>query len=95
MAKMFRVTYADWVAMLLVIVGAINWGFVGIAHFATDGANWNVVNVLLGESALAEFGVYSLVGIAGLYGIYFAYRLTTVGSTVAEAETDTAGRKAA
>jgi hypothetical protein len=93
MAKIFKVNYADWVAMLLIVVGAINWGLVGIAYFVTDGANWNVVNLLLGGTAWAEFGVYSLVGIAGLYGIYFAYRLTTVERAMPE--TEVTGRKAA
>lgn len=95
MTKMFRVNYFDWLAVLLIVVGAINWGLVGIAHFATDGANWNIVNILLGGTAWAEFGVYSLVGLAGLYGIYFAYRLTTIGRTVTDSEPEVSGRKAA
>lgn len=93
MTKMFKTNYADWVGLLLIVVGAINWGLVGAAHFLTDGANWNVVNILLADWAWAEFGVYTLVGIAGLYTLYFGYRLTTVGRMAGESETT--GRKAA
>jgi uncharacterized membrane protein YuzA (DUF378 family) len=49
-----------WLALLLVIVGAVNWGLVGIAQF-------DLVAALLGgaDSALSRV-VYSLVGVAGL-----------------------------
>jgi uncharacterized membrane protein YuzA (DUF378 family) len=34
------------VTKILVIVGAINWGLVGLGGFF--GGNWNLVNMLLG-----------------------------------------------
>ncbi|MFW6385250.1 MAG: DUF378 domain-containing protein, partial [Halodesulfurarchaeum sp.] len=42
-------------------------------------ANWNLVNLLLGSVPAVEFAVYLLVGLAGLYGIYFASRIAGVG----------------
>lgn len=47
----------DTVAMLLVVVGAINWGLVGLL-------NLNLVSSVLGDS-LAKI-VYILVGVGGL-----------------------------
>lgn len=51
------------VAQWLVIIGAVNWGLVGI------NASWNVVSALLGAGLLANI-VYWLVGLSGLYLIY-------------------------
>lgn len=31
------VSTVDWLALVLVFVGALNWGLVGLAHFLTDG----------------------------------------------------------
>jgi uncharacterized membrane protein YuzA (DUF378 family) len=59
-----RVSVLDWLSMALVIVGAINWGLVGLGGFV--GANWNVVNLLLGGFPAVESLVYVLVGLAGL-----------------------------
>jgi uncharacterized protein len=49
----------EWIALLLVVVGAINWGLVGIAQFDL------VAFLFGGQSALCR-AVYSLVGIAGV-----------------------------
>lgn len=49
---------------ILVIIGAINWGLVGLGGFL--GMNLNVVNLLLGSWPTVEYIVYLLVGVAGL-----------------------------
>lgn len=48
------------VAWILVIVGALNWGLVGLGYFF--GGNWNLVNLLLGNWMWLEAIVYILVG---------------------------------
>lgn len=53
------------VAKLLVFVGSINWGLVGISHFA--GNDLNVVTMLLGSWPVVEAIVYILVGLSGIY----------------------------
>ena len=58
---------------MLVIIGAINWGLVGVGNFV--GANWNLVNIIFGSVPVAQNLIYLLVGLAGLYELYFAYRL--------------------
>lgn len=72
-----RVSYLDWISLLLVIVGAINWGLVGIAGFVSQTANWNLVNLIFGSIPELEWAIYVLVGLAGLYELYFAYTLYT------------------
>jgi len=74
--KSFRMNVVDWSALVLVVVGALNWGLVGIAHFVDSTANWNLVNILLGSVPAVEFAVYLLVGLAGLWTAYLAYRLS-------------------
>ena len=51
----------DWIAWMLVVVGALNWGFVGVS-------NLNLVESLFGSSAV----LYILVGLAGLYMVWMA-----------------------
>ena len=58
----------DWIALILMIVGSINWGLVGAFNF-------NLVSALLGEQTMATRVVYVLVGLAGLYGLTIPVRL--------------------
>lgn len=70
------VDYLDWASLVLVIVGALNWGLVGLGEFA--GSNLNLVELLFTSAAgmpVLENLVYLLVGLAGLYQIYFGYEL--------------------
>lgn len=68
-----RVNALDWITLALVIIGALNWGLVGLGGFA--GANWNVVDLIFGGFPVLENAIYLLVGLAGLYELYFAYQL--------------------
>jgi uncharacterized membrane protein YuzA (DUF378 family) len=57
------------VASALVIIGAINWGLIGLGWLIGSGANWNVVHMLLGSSLQLEALIYVLVGAAGIWGL--------------------------
>ncbi len=52
----------DKIALVLIIIGAINWGL--IAAFKFD-----LVALLFGEMTVLSRIVYGLVGISGLWGI--------------------------
>jgi uncharacterized membrane protein YuzA (DUF378 family) len=52
------------VGFWLVLVGAINWGLVGLGGFF--GGDWNVVHMLFGSWAWLESAVYVVVGISGV-----------------------------
>ncbi|MEG1002602.1 DUF378 domain-containing protein [Clostridium sp.] len=56
--------FLDTVALLLVIIGAVNWGLIGFFGF-------DLVATLFGDMSTLSRIVYSLVGIAGLYSISF------------------------
>ena len=58
----------DYTALILVIVGAINWGLIGFFSF-------DLVRVLFGDMSLLSRIVYGLVGISGLYALSYFGRL--------------------
>jgi uncharacterized membrane protein YuzA (DUF378 family) len=57
------------IASLLVVVGALNWGLVGLGWLVGSGADWNVVHMLLGQWMQLEAIVYVLVGLAGVWAL--------------------------
>ena len=63
----FRPNAIDWVALVLMIVGALNCGLVGAFNF-------DLVAALFGQMTMASRIVYILVGIAALYGLSFLAR---------------------
>ena len=52
----------DTIALVLVIIGAINWGLIGLFQF-------DLVAAIFGNMTLISRIVYSLVGVSGLWGI--------------------------
>lgn len=72
---MRRLDGLDWTAIILTVIGALNWGLIGLFNF-------NLVAAIFGERTLWERIIYTLVGIAGLYLIYTA-------SKVGSSDTDT------
>jgi hypothetical protein len=57
----------DLLAATLVLVGALNWGLVGVAKF--DLVAWICGGMEFGETNAASRTVYSLVGLAAGYVI--------------------------
>ena len=64
-----RVRPFDWIALTLILIGAINWGLVGFFRF-------DIIAMLFGgmDSWISRV-IYALVGLAGLYGISLYGRL--------------------
>ena len=58
----------DKIALLLVIIGAINWGLIGIFQFDL------VAYLFGGQGALISRIIYTLVGAAGLWCISLLFR---------------------
>lgn len=54
----------DVLATVLVVVGALNWGLVGIAQFDLVAA---LFGMRFGETSALTSVVYGLVGLAGIY----------------------------
>lgn len=62
----------DNIALTLVIIGAINWGSIGLFNF-------DIVGALFGgqQSVLARI-IFSIVGIAGLWAIGILFKDKTM-----------------
>lgn len=56
------------IALTLVIVGAINWGLIGFFGF-------DLVAALFGDMSGFSRVIYALVGLAGIYSIFFYKKL--------------------
>ena len=52
----------DKIALVLIIIGAINWGLIGIFNF-------NLVSAIFGEMTVITRIIYGLVGVSGIWGI--------------------------
>jgi uncharacterized membrane protein YuzA (DUF378 family) len=62
-------TGLDYAAMVLMIIGGLNWAMVGL--FDVD-----VVATLFGPGSPASRVVYVVIGLAALYSIYTATKLS-------------------
>ena len=62
----------DIIALVLVIIGALNWLLVGLFQF--DLVAW----IGGGQAATLARIIYSLVGIAGLWSISFLFRKRSI-----------------
>lgn len=60
----------DRIALVLVIIGALNWGAVGLFRFDC------VAAIFGGQAAAVSRVIYALVGIAGLWCITLLCRST-------------------
>ena len=58
-----KMNAADKVAWLLLIVGGLNWGFVGWL-------NYNPIDKLFGVDSTGSRVIYAIVGVAALYSLY-------------------------
>jgi uncharacterized membrane protein YuzA (DUF378 family) len=58
----------DRIALILVIIGALNWGLIGLFRFDL------VANLFGGQDAFLSRVIYSLVGLAGLWSITLLFR---------------------
>jgi uncharacterized protein len=54
----------DLIALVLLIVGGLNWGLVGLLKF-------DLVATLFGPMSVVSRVVYTLVGVAAIYTIFY------------------------
>lgn len=64
---MMRLNGLDWVALILVVIGGLNWGLVGL--FGFDLVAW-----LFASIPIIGTIIYILVGLAAIYMIVWAMK---------------------
>lgn len=57
---MKKLNFFDWLTLVLVVIGAVNWGLVGFFKF-------DLVAAIFGSMSLMSRIIYDLVGLSGLY----------------------------
>ena len=58
----------DTIALILSIIGSVNWGLIGLFQF--DLVSW----IFGGQDAVFSRIIYGIVGLAGLWCITFLFR---------------------
>ncbi len=63
---MAKMQWYDYISIVLLAVGGINWGLVGLWNF-------NLVTTLFGWGTMFHLPqiIYALIGISGLYSLFF------------------------
>jgi len=67
---MSKLNILDWVALILIIVGGLNWGLVAI--------NWNLVDAIFGVGSMLSTIVYGLVGLSAIYVIFILKKFKSI-----------------
>lgn len=62
---MTKLNFLDWLAIILVVIGGLNWGLVGLLRF-------DLVATLFGDMGAISRTVYVLVGLAAVYFLFAA-----------------------
>lgn len=58
-----KLSTLDWIALILLVIGGLNWGLVGALNF-------DLVEMLFGDMSVVSRIVYVLVGISGIYMLF-------------------------
>lgn len=68
--KMKKMSPVSWIAVILVIIGGLNWGLVGFFKF-------DLVATIFGDMSTLSRIVYALVGLAALYMVFWKFFMTS------------------
>ena len=71
---MSKLNMLDWVALILIIVGGLNWGLVAL--------NWNLVDAIFGAGSTLSTVVYGLVGLSAVYVLFILKKLKSPASSL-------------
>ncbi|MGN6704268.1 MAG: DUF378 domain-containing protein [Burkholderiaceae bacterium] len=65
-----RMSAVDWIAMILLIIGGINWGLIGLFDF-------DLVAYLFGAMTGISRIIYTVVGLCALYALYLCAKMSS------------------
>ena len=74
------VMFMDKIALLLAIIGALNWGLIGLFQF--DLVAW----IFGGQGAILSRIVYTLVALAGIWCISLLFRESETAITAGDSD---------
>jgi len=73
---MRKLSGLDWLTLILVVIGGLNWGLVGLFNF-------DLVAAIFGTMSLLSRLVYVLVGLSAIY-VLFVIPAKVKGQTVVQ-----------
>lgn len=62
--------WLDIVALILIIIGGINWGLVGFFNF-------NLITFIFGSASIVSRIIFAVVGLAAIYSLVLFFKLNT------------------
>jgi uncharacterized membrane protein YuzA (DUF378 family) len=65
---MKKLSKLDWIALILLVIGGLNWGLVGIF-------NLDVVKTLFGHMTFLSRTIYFAVGLSAIYVLVISFKL--------------------
>ncbi|MFC1756752.1 DUF378 domain-containing protein [Patescibacteria group bacterium] len=66
---MNKLNVLDWILLILVVIGGLNWGLVGIFNF-------DLVATIFGDMSILSRIVYTLVGLSAIYILIISGKLS-------------------
>jgi uncharacterized membrane protein YuzA (DUF378 family) len=66
---MNKLNGTEWLALILVVVGGLNWGLVGLLNF-------DLVGTIFGNMSILSRIIYTLVGVSSVYILAIASKLS-------------------
>ena len=60
---MNKLSVIDWIALVLVIIGGINWGLIGFFNF-------DLVATIFGSASVLSRIIFDLVGLSAVYLLF-------------------------
>jgi len=58
--------WLDWVVLILLFIGGINWGLIGLFH-------WGLIGAIFGHMSVVTRIIYVVVGVCAIYAIIRAF----------------------
>lgn len=65
---MKKLNTIDWIAIILIIIGGLNWGLIGIFSF-------DLLAAIFGDMSAVSRIIYTLVGLSGLWALAIVGKL--------------------
>lgn len=65
---MKKMSPVSWIAVILVIIGGLNWGLVGFFKY-------DLVAAIFGDMSGVSRFIYALVGLAALYMVFWKFSM--------------------
>jgi uncharacterized protein len=62
-----KLNVIDRIAIVLLIIGGLNWGLVGLF-------NYNLVGSLFGQASGLSRAIYALVGVSAVYSVFILFK---------------------